>query len=184
MDEHMLHAISDIYESLTTTNQAYQDLWKQHIVFSWRWWLSLFLLSVSWGLWFRYRKKESSDRLLLAGFAVIIVSSYLDFIGIIEGIWYYTTKLVPTLPAYLTLDFSILPVEVMLLLQYKPHVSPWIKALLFALFNAFVGEVFLEWIDVYVRVHWENYYSIPFYMLIYLMAHYLAYRRGNFERLT
>ncbi|MGZ4033165.1 MAG: CBO0543 family protein [Tumebacillaceae bacterium] len=183
MDEQLMQQIQNAYQQVVTGNQHYREIWKHDIVFTWRWWLSITLLLLSWAIWFRFRKREIQDRLLYAGLIVIILSCWMDFIGVISGMWFYTAKLIPTMPAYLTLDFSILPVQVMLLIQWKPHLSSWFKGLLFGAFNAFVAEPLLEWIDVYIPTNWQEIYSFPIYILIYLIAHTLAYKRHNFQEI-
>jgi hypothetical protein len=183
MDAHLQKQIEDAYELVVAGNHRYLHLWQQEILFTWRWWLSISLLLLSWVVWILSRKKESSDRLLYAGFFVIIATSWMDFLGVVCGLWHYTSKLLPTLPGFVTLDFSILPVEVMLLLQLKPHLHAGIKSVLFSSFNAFVAEPMLVALDIYVLDRWHMIYSFPIYIVVYLIAHALAYKRKQFKEL-
>ncbi|MFC0471752.1 hypothetical protein ACFFHM_14920 [Halalkalibacter kiskunsagensis] len=43
------------------------DVWFEHVLFSGLWWFGLALSIVPWIFWWRWRKRESSDRLLFAG---------------------------------------------------------------------------------------------------------------------
>ena len=64
----------------------------------------------------------------------------MDFVGTMYGLWYYTGKPVPTMPAYLPWDFSLIPVMVMFFILYKPTSSPFIKAFIFASVSSFIAE--------------------------------------------
>jgi xanthine/uracil permease len=95
----------------------------------------------------------------------------MDFVGTMYGLWYYTGKPIPTMPAYLPWDFSLIPVMVMFFIQYKPTSSPFIKALIFATVSSFIAEPLFKWIGIYVITNWKILYSFPIYFLIYLIAH-------------
>lgn len=133
-------------------------------------------------LWFKFKKDESTHRLLFVGFLVIIISSWMDFVGTMYGLWFYTGKPIPTMPSYVPWDYSLLPVMVMLLLQYKPASSPFLKALIFAGVSSFIGEPLFQWIGIYVMTNWKIYYSFPIYFFIYLLSHKVS-RVNMFEKL-
>lgn len=63
-----------------------------------------------------------------------------------------------------------MPVTVMLFLQFKTAVNPWIKALVFGAMAAFVGEPIFEWLGFYSPEKWSSFYSFPIYGATYLMA--------------
>lgn len=77
---------------------------------------------------------------------------------------------------------STIPAEVLLVLQYKPTFSPWIKALFLAVLNAFVFEPIAVHLGLYVMVHWSYLFSFPIYMILYLVSHQLA-QLNTFKRL-
>ncbi|WP_425466189.1 CBO0543 family protein [Paenibacillus methanolicus] len=70
-------------------------------------------------------------QLLLASFTALIISSWLDFNGVILGLWYYTGLAIPTIPSYVPWDFCLLPVLIMFLIQVKPQLSAYWKAAIF-----------------------------------------------------
>src|SRR5665648_1295751 len=76
-----------LYLRFHETILKFNDLWYNHILFTWRWWLSVFLIVLPWIIWHFYRNKESSDRLLSAGLFVIIISSFLNITGISMNLW-------------------------------------------------------------------------------------------------
>ncbi|WP_246943731.1 CBO0543 family protein [Bacillus pinisoli] len=168
--------VQQVYEQVDNANSKLFALWCEYTVFTWEWWLQLLLTILPWVLWLKLRKVDSTDRLLYSGLFVIIITCWLDFLGVTLGLWYYKHKLIPLLPSYLPWDFCIFPVIVMLMLQYKQNVHPFIKALFFGGFAAFVGEPLFIWLDLYEPVKWETYYSFPIYILIYLVAYWISKR--------
>jgi hypothetical protein len=166
--------IGEFYTKLKEAHYEYLDYWLNHTLFHWDFFLSLFLTIFPWVLWFKFKKKESTYRLLLVGFFVLVISAWLDFLGTMYGLWYYTGKIVPSMPAYGPWDFSVIPVIVMFFIQYKPKTAPFLKALIFAGVSSFIGEPLFQWIGLYVMTKWSVFYSFPIYLLMYLVAHKLS----------
>ncbi|MGG1877942.1 CBO0543 family protein [Paenibacillus cisolokensis] len=52
---------------------------------------------------------------------MIIVSSWPNQLGIAMGLWHYHWEVIPFMPANFPWNFSLLPVTVMFLNQYKPE---------------------------------------------------------------
>lgn len=174
MDKDLKSKILDIQSKLTNASIEFEKIWLSDIFLSWRWFLSLGIAITPVIIFWKYHKKESRDRLLFVGFFVVIISSFLDFLGLQKGLWYYPVEIIPTIPSYIAYDLCFLPVYIMLLIQYKPHLSIWIKAVLFAGTSAFIGEPILVWLDLYVLVKWRYIYSFPIYILLYLAAYKLS----------
>jgi hypothetical protein len=153
------------------------DLWQQEVIFSWRWWFGVTITILTWLFWIKYHKKDSRYRLFLAGFFVMTVSISLDALGVQLGMWSYRYEVLPTIPAYLPYDLALMPVVIMSLIQFKPHYSPVKKAFIFGLLTAFIGEPLLVFTDIYKIEKWRIFYSIPIYIIIYLIAHWLTSRK-------
>jgi hypothetical protein len=181
-DKEKLEKVGDLYQEIYHTNNDYFHLWKSETLFHWDFWVSLSFAIIPWLIWWRFHKKDSGARLLLVGFVIMVVTSWLDFIGVIYGLWYYTGKVFPSLPSYIPWDFCIFPVFIMLTLQYKPQVKPWKKALFFSSVSTFIGEPIFWWLGFYVLTKWNMLYSFPIYYLIYLLADKVS-RSKNFNPL-
>ncbi|MBT2663214.1 CBO0543 family protein [Bacillus sp. ISL-45] len=153
------------------------ELWMNESLFTWRWWFGLLTTILTWLFWFKYHKKESRYRLLTAGFFVMTISVSFDAIGVQLGLWSYRYEVFPFIPAYIPYDLALMPVIIMSLIQFKPRYSPIKKALSFALLTAFIGEPLLVFTDIYKPLNWRFYYSIPIYLVIYLIAHWLTARK-------
>ncbi len=172
----------NIIDRASGFNEAFHQLkvdffrfWQSDIFLTWHWWLEAVLAVLPWAVWAAVRKKESSMRLFCAGFIVLIISSYLDMLGMSMGLWGYHSAVIPTIPPYAPWNFSLLPVAAMLFYQINPSLNKFVKAGIFAGFSAFVCEPFFTWLKMYDPQNWEHYYSFPIFVVIYLIGHCFAY---------
>lgn len=157
-------------------NDKYFYFWKKHTLLHWDWWFSLGLSIIPWIIWWKWRDKENTARFMFAAFFIVIISSFLDFFGVTLGLWYYAGKLIPTIPSYVPWDFCLIPVTMTLLMQIRPYISPFKKAVCYGAVTAFVGEPIFEWLNFYTPIHWKHIYSFPVYVLIYLAADWISKR--------
>jgi hypothetical protein len=178
--EEKLKNANHFYNRVTEANIDYFHYWQEETFLHWDFWISTGFAIIPWIIWFKLHKKESRARLLLVGLFVIIITCWFDFIGTIYGFWYYTGKNIPTIPSYAPWDFCIFPVVIMLLIQYKPKMKPWKKALIFSGLSTFIGEPLFWWLGLYVIEKWNLLYSFPIYFIIYLLAHKIS-RTKTFE---
>ncbi len=168
-------------KKLQNAHDQYFSVWKEEVFLNWRWWLGLLITILVLGLWLKFHKKSSRYRLLTAGFFVAAISISFDAIGVELGLWYYRFDVLPFISAYVPYDIALIPVVVMVLIQFKPNFSPFIKSIIFSLLTSFVGEGIFEWLNIYHPIHWRAIYSVPIYIFIYLFSHFLTTRAG-FER--
>jgi hypothetical protein len=167
--------IFEINKVITEKNKIYFKVWTEDIVFTWRWWLTVMLLILPWIIWFKYRKKESSGRLLLVGFFTYVITTIFDAAGVAFGLWVYIITPLPYINSYfMPWDFSLFPVTIMFLLQYKPDSYIFIKALGFSLFCGFIAEPLFVWLNIYHPIKWRYYIGIPIYMVIFLLSYKLS----------
>jgi hypothetical protein len=182
LDQSQIDGLDEVFDQIHQAHMKLYTIWRYQIIYTWQWWFSIGFIVVIWLLWIKLRNKQSTDRLLYAGFLVLVLSSWFDFLGVALGLWAYHTLELPTIPSYLLWDFSVLPVTVMLLLQVKSRISPWMKAIIFGLLTSFVGEPAITWIGLYYPISWRYVYSFPIYAMIYGFAH-MASKRKYFDPL-
>ncbi|WP_163536259.1 CBO0543 family protein [Gracilibacillus sp. YIM 98692] len=175
--------LNSVIELMNNTQDLKLDIWREHVVFTGHWWIGVTLTIVPWLLWIFFRNKESSNRLLFVGFFLMIFSTFLDFIGTKSGLWFYYYDVIPFIPAFVPWDITLIPVSVMLLIEWKPQVNPFTKGLLFSGITAFAVEPLFVWIGLYQPVHWQHYYSFPIFFLLYLISHFLS-KRKNFKQVS
>ena len=173
--EEKLKEVNELYQLVIKANEEYFQFWLKNTLFHWDFWTALIIFTIiPIVFWLKFRKKESTGRLLFVGMFVLIISSWLDLLGVLYGKWYYTGKVIPSIPAFIPWDWVIMPILVMTLIQIKPQSSPIIKGLILASMNTFIGEPLLKWLGFYVTMEWDILYSFPIYFVIYLIAHWLS----------
>ncbi|RFU66387.1 hypothetical protein D0469_17290 [Peribacillus saganii] len=166
------------YQQVAQINEKYFEFWREHTFLQWEWWLSVGLSIIPWIIWWKYINKKSTARYMSAAFFIIIISSWLDFFGVVNGLWYYSGIVIPTIPSYVPWDLCLIPVTMTLFMQFKPHVSSIKKAIVYASLVAFVGEPVFDWIGLYEIVNWKHIYSFPIYAIIYLTADWITKRKS------
>ncbi|MCF6409520.1 CBO0543 family protein [Pseudalkalibacillus salsuginis] len=180
--EEVAAKIDAVYKKLAHANDKDRQIWFEYELLSWQWCLSVLLSILPWLLWWKFRKKESSNRLLSGAFYIISVSMLLDSFGADLGLWDYRYEVVPFLPSFIPWDLCLLPVIFMFFLQIKPKMSPVLKAVLFSIMGAFIGEPIFQWLGYYKPINWNPIYSLPIYFLVYLIGSFLVMGK-HFEEL-
>ncbi|WP_318508743.1 CBO0543 family protein [Bacillus sp. T3] len=169
--------VGELYKDVDKVNDRYFDFWKEHTLLHWDWWVSLGLTIIPWVIWWEFRDKQNTARFMFSAFFIIITTCLLDFFGVVSGFWYYTGKVIPSIPSYFPWDFCLFPVSMTLLMQYRPYISPVKKSIFYSGIVSFVGEPFFDRIGFYTMVHWEYIYSFPIYIIIYLCADWVSKRK-------
>lgn len=173
--------LDEVYKILARDNSKLYDIWATQILFSWRWWTLLGLSIIPWIIWFKIRNKNDIVRLLFVGLVAAIISNTLDTIGVIYNLWHYDWKITPFIPMYFPWDFTLMPVGIMIMLQFKPKINRYIKAIIFSFGCAYVFEPLFSWLSVYHTIHWKYWYSFIINIFLYLYYDYL-YRCKLWQR--
>jgi hypothetical protein len=168
--------VGTLFNNFHDLHTKFGKLWLSDTFLHWDWWLALLFSIAAWGFWIFYHKKESTHRLLYAGVFVILISLFLDYIGVAMGLWYYSGKLTPSFPAWMPFNFCMLPVTIMFLIQTKPHIAAWKKGIFYGALTSYVGEPIFVWLGFYVLTGWKYSFSVPIYALIYIFAEWLTKR--------
>ncbi|WP_100407796.1 CBO0543 family protein [Bacillus solitudinis] len=172
--------VKAISESITKSQDIKTSIWLENVLFTPHWWLGLSLAIIPWVLWAFLSKKDSRHRLLYTGFLILIISSFLDFLGAQYGLWIYYYEVMPWLPAYIPWDCTLIPVIILGIIEYKPEVSPLLKGIIFSTVASFGGGPLFEFFRFYEMLNWEHIYSFPIYFVIYLIANWHS-RRDDFS---
>ncbi|WP_231889839.1 CBO0543 family protein [Oceanobacillus sp. Castelsardo] len=174
-----LNQIDKATQKITEANHLTVEAVMNAFLFTWQWWVALALIIVPWVIWAIFRDRQKSARLFSAGLLVMILSEIMDAIGVSLGKWSYPVKVVPIATVSFSFRLSVLPVFTMLLLQYKPQINPFIKAIIFGGAGAYIGLPLLGMIDLHKKIDWSINYSFIILALMYLLAHWYS-RRNSF----
>ncbi|MGM7723482.1 CBO0543 family protein [Metabacillus sp. Hm71] len=172
------------YNQITETHSMMTDAVFHAFLFTWQWWLGMALIIFPWFFWFMFRKKNSTGRLLFAGFTTIILSLMIDLIAISLGLWSYPVKFLPIAPQlFLPYHFSLAPVAIMVTLQIKPRANPLIKGIIFSAIAAFVGMNLFEMLGFYNSKGWPTYYDFIIFLFLFFMGYWIN-NMDSFKKLT
>ncbi|WP_153834211.1 CBO0543 family protein [Gracilibacillus thailandensis] len=147
-------------------------------LFTWQWWVALAMMIVPWIIWAIFRDRRNSARIFSAGLLMMVISEILDAFGVSYGKWAYPIKVIPLATVSFSFRLSVLPVFAMLLLQFKPQLNPFIKAIIFGGFGAYVGLPLLSMMDLYKKIDWSLTYSFIILFFMYLLAHWFSRRNS------
>ena len=109
----------------------------------------------------------------------MLAAAMLDMLGVSQGGWNYNTWLLPFLPEYFPWDLTVMPVTAMQFYQFFPKINPWIKGAFFGLLASFVVEPIFIWLGLYEPLTWKHHYSLPIYIAIYMIGHWLYTRKRD-----
>ena len=169
-----------IYKMIESEDHELNHIWITQI-FQWRWWLGVVLLILPWVVWAFIRDKKDTVRQLFVALVVMLITSTMDNIGVYYSCWYYLHKVFPAGYIGFAWDYALFPIGVILTLQFNPKLNIYIKAVIFGLICAFIGEPFFVWIGMYHLVHWKYWYSFIIYVPLYLLF-FCIYKSRLFDK--
>lgn len=165
--------IEQVYNLISNASYKLIHIWITQTILTFRWWFGMVLTLLPWIVWIRIRDKRASVKLLFVGLIAMLVTITMDNIGISYHLWHYHWNVTPFALMFFPWDFSLFPVGIMCILQFKPRLNAYIKALGFSFFTAFVYEPFFVWMGMYHMVHWNYLYSFLIYFPLYLFFNYI-----------
>ena len=149
--------------------QTSYNYWIQYSLFTWKWWVLLFMFTVPWYFWWRMVDKKRFLEIWAYGLMTFIAVIGSDATGVAWELWRYPIRLASKFPHILPIDTTVFPITYMLVYQYF---SSWksfiIASTVMAAVLAFVFEPIGVWVDVYELISWKYYYSFPLYIIFAL----------------
>ncbi|MBM7573343.1 CBO0543 family protein [Aquibacillus albus] len=142
------------------------EYWIGHDLFTFQWWLLLFVFIVPWIIWWRLVDKKRIRQILLFGTLLMILVMFMDDFGVETHLWSYPYQLVNVMPRLIPIDQGILAVAHMLVYQYFSKWKQFIIAnIVMAAIFTFVFEPLTVWLGIYKLENWRYIYSLPIYFL-------------------
>jgi hypothetical protein len=168
------------FEELEKARKEYLDLhhqyWLDNDLFTFKWWLLLFITMVPWIVWWKIADKKEITHILLFGLFVGIESVLIDIFLTNLRVWAYITRILYLLqPILLPYDLTILPIIYMLLYQKFIQWKSFLIAItLMALLLTFVLEPTLEWMKINKEYNFPSIYSLALYILIAIFSKWIV----------
>ena len=155
--------IRDVHRELADMRFEY---WIHHDLFTFQWWLLLFLLIVPWIIWWKFVDKNRISQILLFGTILMTLVITLDDIGVETHLWSYPYQLVNVIPRLIAIDQGIIIITHMFVYQYFPKWKKFIIAnTIMAIIFTFIFEPITVWLGIYKLENWRYIYSLPIYIL-------------------
>ena len=155
--------------------QLRYEHWIHYEAYTMIWWLLLCLWILPWIVWFALIDRQRIIEIYSYGITIMFITTLLDTIGSVEGLWAYPLKIIPHMPELEPIDWAILPVTYMLIYQYFPRWKEFIIIhIILAALYSFVGEPFLiNVLKIYLLLNWKSIYSFPIYLLLAIITRIL-----------
>lgn len=112
----------DVLQKSKELNNLLLDKWLNQQLFSFQWFLIVFLVLVSYALFFYLSDKKRITELLLFGSLVAVAFTFYDTIGGFFGYWKNLINVAPIYPNFFGSNFTLVPLHSMLIYQYT---SSW-----------------------------------------------------------
>ncbi|ERI95077.1 hypothetical protein HMPREF1982_00475 [Clostridiales bacterium oral taxon 876 str. F0540] len=176
--------LDQVYIKLEKLNWELFQIWTSKIVFSWRWWLEISLGILPWIIWFKVHDKNKTGRQMIVVLEVILITSFLDIVGLLLGLWHYDWNVFPFIPVFIPWNWTLFPVFIILLIQFKSEIKAFYKAVIFSFFCTYIFEPAFEILGMYHRLKWNHWYSFIIYIFIYLFSNYIynSKRIGDLDK--
>jgi hypothetical protein len=137
------------------------ELWTEHVVFTWKWWMLVFLcilFSVIFVLFIR--KDNLLQNICYFGIVYVINRNFDDIATVYD--WYdYRIQLEPLIPTMLPANLFIIPISLTLI--YQKFIT-WkeflIALLLYAGFISFIALPMMRDFGFYLIKNWNGFYSL------------------------
>ncbi|MGM0875859.1 MAG: CBO0543 family protein [Bacillota bacterium] len=175
----------EIEKLIEKLNDMVVDDWKSNFVLTGKWWILFILTIVPWFLWWKIVDKKRITEILLFGFFIVIISTFLDIVGWNFSLWMYPKTLIPLCTPLVPVNYTLLPIGYMLIYQYLSNWNSFVKALIFmSAFFAFILEPLSEWMNFYKELNWSHTYSFLIYIFIGMIVKWLLEKMMRIQKIN
>ncbi|MEH6949621.1 CBO0543 family protein [Bacillus sp. JJ634] len=181
-----MNKFQEIEKQYEYLRKLWLDYWTQEVVFTYQWWIMIFVLVTPLFLWWRLVDKTRIMEISMVGLLISIIAFLLDQIGSSLGYWTYPYTLTPLeRDLWAVANFSILPFFYMMIYQWFPKWKTYILGtMIFALFAAFIGETIFQWLGIYVMLKWKHIYSVLGYILLGIFVKVILKKLKTIEAIS
>ncbi|WP_099158053.1 CBO0543 family protein [Virgibacillus ndiopensis] len=161
-------------EQLINANQDKINIWKEYVLFDWHWWFGVLLAIVPIILWIKFRDKNLTVVLLLAGLTSAILSAYFDTTFLFFGLFDYRYEVTPMGPNYLPWNFCFIPVLIMFTVQLFSKINIYLKGVILSALVSFIGLPILSWMRIFNLINWNYFYSFIVFFTIFSLSYQMS----------
>lgn len=160
------------YQLIHSGIEVILNNWRNHVLFTWKWWLVVCLSVIPWFLTFFFLKKEKRKQYFISSIILMVITSFLDISGLTYDLWRYYVTPMPILGGFFPWNFSIIPIFFIISYEVFSNLSPMVKSVIVALMYAYIGEPIADFLGLTRHHQWRHTYSVPIYIGLYLISYY------------
>lgn len=155
--------------------QTNKDLYMHHILFTFKWWIVLFVIILLVLIWWKLVDKKRFHEIALAGFISALITLTSDNIGVEKVLWAHPIQLLGLIRNIHELDLVVVPISYMLLFQYFVEWKKYIIAVItYALLAAYIIIPFSVWFGTYRIISWKYTYSFVVFIIMGIMIKFIV----------
>lgn len=177
--------INDLIQIKKTFHHSLLDFWREHNLYTWKWWFLVLLSILSPIVWWLFIDKKRITEVTTYGLFYGVAAIILDSIGSNALVWVYPVRLTPYLnPQLYPYDVGIVIIPFMMIYQrWGAHFKKFfLLSGLQSAFLAFVAEPLMEFFTIYQEITWKNIYSFPIYWLLAIICWFIITRFKKIEQ--
>lgn len=167
----------DIIKAEETITNKLVQYWYQYSSFtSIYFWIMAVAIMISLGILIYKIDRQHIFLIGFYGFAIHVITLYIELIGIRKGLFGYIYQISPYIPNF-ALSAAIIPVSMMLLYQwiYKRDKNYYIYSFFAALFFAFIFKPTIVFFGFFAMYKNTSYFTLfLFYIIIFMLAHWVT----------
>jgi hypothetical protein len=164
-----------ILEFRKQMKQINYDLYMHHILFSFKWWVILFIVILLLFIWWKLVDKKRFPEIALTGFVTAIITAISDNIGLEMVLWAHPLQLFGLIRNIHELELVIVPISFMLLYQYFVGWKKYIIAVTtYAIFAAYIIIPFSVRFGTYKIINWKYTYSFVVFIIMGIMIKFIV----------
>lgn len=151
--EQVIHLARIEFWKLNLTN------WLINEVLSPGWWALIVFLAITYIVWWKLLDKARIMEVILFGSLVSIMAAFTDIVGISTASWQYNVRLFPITVAVFPLDYSVIPIALMLAYQFTSKWTAYILASIVASVYYGVVTSVMEATGIISSYYWSPYWA-------------------------
>ncbi|WP_426446604.1 hypothetical protein ACP26L_22670 [Paenibacillus sp. S-38] len=158
------------------------EIWFQHTLFTWQWWMLVFTCVLSLGALLLLVDKKQSVRMVAYLGIIYILNKNLDDLATALDWYDYRMQLEPIIPTMLPANLFFIPMGLTLVYHYF---SSWKRFLIalgaFSFSVSYIALPLMKLAGIYMEKHWNAHLSMLSLLVMAVLAKLLIDRLSLFQ---
>jgi hypothetical protein len=177
MSDKQRETFQDLTNRMSALTDDWYDYWNKYSnVGTWQFWVALALLVVPLVVFVIMGDRKKAFRIGFYGLNIHMITTYIDLFATTHRMWEYPYRVLPFLPASVSLDASLIPVTYILVYQWtlKNNKNYYLYMGILSLAFAFLFKPLLSWLELIQLVESSYITLFVFYVIVGLLGKWLT----------